>query len=402
MIATRVVAAGAVAALALAAAAPVGAAARAADPGVSSNQIVIGTTTPLTGPASPGYKDVAPGAKAYFDYVNANGGINGRKIKLLQQDYAYKIPEALALYKKFKDQDKVIAIQGWGSGDTEALKEQVAKDKIPYWSASYSAHLTDPTKSPYNFFCAPDYSSACRAGLKYIKDNWKEKRKPKVAFIYPDVGYGKAPIPGGKAYALELGFEIVGEENVDLKALEATTQLLNIKKKDPDFAWIGGTKVSTSVILKDAKKLGLRTKFFGNIWSADEGMPKLAAGAEEGYMVVIGAALYGDKVPGMKAIEKFTNGQPQVSHWIRGWVSMMTMCEVLKVAEKNKELNGPGIRKYAEQLKNFDTQGLTAPITYTSTDHRPFMSVILAQFVGGKMVKKATIDLPRKQEWLGL
>ena len=104
----------------------------------------------------------------------------------------------------------------------------------------------------------------------------------------------------------------------------------------------------------------------------------------------------------MKTIEKVTGGQPQVSHWIRGWVSMMTMCEVLKIADKNKELTGPGIRKYAEQMKNFDTQGLTAPITYTSTDHRPFMSVILAQFVGGKMVKKATIELPRKQEWLGL
>ena len=138
--------------------------------------IVIGNLADITGGTGDVGKPYADGIKAYTDYINANGGINGRKIKLLQQDYAYKIPEALSLYKKFKDQDKVVAIQVWGSGDTEALKEQVAKDQIPYWSASYSAHLTDPTKSPYNFFCAPDYSSACRAGLKYIKDNWKEKR----------------------------------------------------------------------------------------------------------------------------------------------------------------------------------------------------------------------------------
>ncbi|MBI4913379.1 MAG: ABC transporter substrate-binding protein [Acidobacteria bacterium] len=366
-----------------------------------AQEIVIGNLADITGGTGDVGKPYADGVKAYTDHINASGGINGKKIKLLQQDYAYKIPEALALYKKFKDQDKVLAIQGWGSGDTEALKEQVAKDQIPYWSASYSAHLTDPAKSPYNFFCAVDYSTALRGALKYLKDNWKESRKPKVAFIYPDVGYGKAPIPAGKKYAEELGFEIVGEENVDLKALEATTQLLNIKKKDPDFAWIGGTKVSTSVILKDAKKLGLRTKFFGNIWSADEGMPKLAGGAEEGYMIIIGAALYGENVPGMAAIKKATNNQPVVSHWIRGWVSMMTMCEVLKAADKAKELNGPGIRKHAEQLKNFNTQGLTAPITYTSTDHRPFMSVIVAEFKGGQMVKKATVELPRKQEWIG-
>ena len=368
----------------------------------AAQEILIGNLADITGGTGDVGKPYAEGIKAYTDWINANGGINGKKIKLLQQDYAYKIPEALALYKKFKDQDKVLALQGWGSGDTEALKEQVAKDLIPYFSASYSAHLTDPTKSPYNFFCAPDYSTAARAGLKYLKDNWKEKRKPKVAFIFPDNGYGKAPIPGAKKYAEEIGFEIVGEENVDLKAIEATTQLLNLKKKEPDFAWIGGTKVSTSVILKDAKKLGLKTKFFGNIWSADESTPKLANGAEEGYLVVVGAALYGEPSAGMKVIEKVTGGQPQSSHWIRGWVSMLTMCEVLKLADKNKELTGPGIKKWAETLKNFDTLGLTAPITYTSTDHRPTMSVRLAEFVGGKMVAKPAIELPRKAEWLGL
>ncbi|MBI5015936.1 MAG: ABC transporter substrate-binding protein [Deltaproteobacteria bacterium] len=369
---------------------------------VHAEEIVIGNLADITGGTADVGKPYAEGVKAYTDYINGKGGINGKKIKLLQFDYAYKIPEALNLYKKFKDQDKVLAIQGWGSGDTEALKEQVAKDEIPYWSASYSAHLTDPTKAPYNFFCAPDYSTAARAGLKYLKDNWKEKRKPKVAFIYPDNGYGKAPIPGAKKYAEELGFDIVGEENVDLKAIEATTQLLNLKKADPDFAWIGGTKVSTAVILKDAKKLGLKTKFFGNIWSADEGTPKLAGGAEEGYLSMQGADLYGDPGPGMKVIMEVTKNQPVPTHWIRGWVSMMVMSEVLKIADKNKELTGPGVKKAAETLKNFDTMGLTAPITYTATDHRPNMTVNIYEFQGGKMVKKAATELPRKAEWLGL
>ncbi|MEZ7933269.1 MAG: ABC transporter substrate-binding protein, partial [Candidatus Nanopelagicales bacterium] len=76
--ATGTVALGTAAALALATAVP----AQAAEPGVTSNRIVIGTTTALTGPAAPGYKDVPAAAQAYFDYVNANGGINGRKIDL--------------------------------------------------------------------------------------------------------------------------------------------------------------------------------------------------------------------------------------------------------------------------------------------------------------------------------
>ncbi len=370
-------------------------------PALAGNEIVIGHLADITGPTSAVGKPYADGVQAYADWINARGGINGKKVKLLRSDYAYKIPEALNLYKKFKTVDRVLAIQGWGTGDTEALTKMVAKDKIPYFSASYSAHLTDPKKSPYNFFIAADYSTQLRAGLKYIMDNWKEKRKPKLAFIYPDHPYGKAPIPAGKKYAEELGFEIVGEENVGLRAIEATTQLLNLKKNEPDFAWIGGTTPSTAVILKDAKKLGMKTKFLINIWGNDENLIKLAGDAANGALGLQAAAVYGDDVPGMKTIMEVTNGQHQMTHFIRGWVSMMVMCEGLKRADDAGDLTGPGLKKALETLRDFDTGGLTAPITYTSTDHRPNMSAKIYEYQNGKMIYKATVTLPRRADWLG-
>ena len=367
----------------------------------AADEIVIGHLADLTGPTSAVGKPYADGVQAYADWINAHGGINGKKVRLLRSDYGYKIPEALNLYKKFKTVDRVLAIQGWGTGDTEALTKMVAKDKIPYFSASYSAHLTDPKKSPYNFFIAADYTTQLRAGLKYIMDNWKEKRKPKLAFIYPDHPYGKAPIPGGKKYAEELGFEIVGEENVGLRAIEATTQLLNLKKNEPDFAWIGGTTPSTAVILKDAKKLGMKTKFLINIWGNDENLIKLAGDAANGALGLQAAAVYGDDVPGMKTILEVTKGEHQMTHFIRGWVSMMVMCEGLKRADDAGDLTGPGLKKALETLRDFDTGGLTAPITYTSTDHRPNMSAKIYEYQNGKMVYKATVTLPRRDDWLG-
>ena len=81
-------------------------------------------------------------------------------------DYAYNKDKAINQYKKYKE-DKVVAIEGWGTGDTEALSGFITADKIPYISASYSAHLTNPAKTPYNFFCAADYTTALRAGLTY-------------------------------------------------------------------------------------------------------------------------------------------------------------------------------------------------------------------------------------------
>ena len=368
----------------------------------SAPAIKVGHLADLTGATGEVGKPYAQGVQDYKDWVNKNGGINGKQIDMPMFDYAYDKNKAVNQYKKYKE-DGVVAIQGWGSGDTEALSKTTGDDKIPYVSASYSAHLTDPKNTPYNFFCAPDYTTGLRAGLKYLKDNWKEKRAPKVVFIYPNHPYGIAPIKGGKEYAKELGFEVLGDEDVSLKAIEANSQLLSVKNKGADFAWVGGTTNSTAVVLKDAKKLGLTTKFFVNIWGADETTPKLAGGAEEGTLVMVGSTVYGSKVPGMKQLMEITKNQPQVAHYIRGYVSMMVLTEALKIADKKGQLNGPGVKAALETLKNFDTGGLAVDkITFTATDHRPFMKVNITEFQKGKLVVLKTIELPRKAEWLGL
>ena len=365
--------------------------------------IKVGHLADLTGPTGEVGKPYAQGVQDYKDWVNAHGGVNGKKIDMPMFDYAYDKNKAVNQYKKYKE-DGVVAIQGWGSGDTEALSKTTGDDKIPYISASYSAHLTDPAKTPYNFFCAPDYTTGLRAGLKYLKDNWREKRAPKIVFIYPNVPYGIAPIKGGKEYAKELGFEVLSDEIVDLKAIEANSQMLSVKNKGADFAWTGGTTNSTAVILKDAKKLGLTTKFFSNIWGIDETTPKLAGGAEEGALVMAGSTVAGANVPGMKQMMEASRypGLPVV-HYIRGYVSMMVLTEALKIADKKGQLNGPGVKAALETLKDFDTGGLAAAkITITPTDHRPFMTVNIMEMQGGKLVLKQSVTLPRKAEWLGL
>jgi branched-chain amino acid transport system substrate-binding protein len=121
--------------------------------------IKIGGIFDITGPTSAVGKDYAQACKDAERYINENGGINGRKIQLIANDYAYKIPEAVNLYKQYKDVDKVFVIQGWGTGDTNALKAQVTKDEIVYISASSKSRpprrwsspiLTIPTaKRPY-------------------------------------------------------------------------------------------------------------------------------------------------------------------------------------------------------------------------------------------------------------
>lgn len=376
-------------------------------PAWGAETIKVGGIWDLTGVTADVGKPFAEGVQDAIAYINEKGGVNGKKIELLNVDYAYKIPQANAAYKKFVEQDKVVMINGWGTGDTEALKETIAKDKIPYFSASYSGHLTDPAKTPYNFFVGASYSDQIRGFLQHVKKEWKDKtRAPKVAFIYPNHGFGKAPIEAGKQYAKELGIELVHEEIIPASFQDVTSNLLNMQKKAPDYAYVQTTVSWCAVLLKDAKKLGIKTKFFLGNYGMTEALPLLAKEAAEGVYGMATHVPYGANVPGMKLLTDWNKKHPSKDArdtvYVRGWTYGLTWAEGLKIADKNKQLNGEGVKKALETLKNFDTGGLVPAISYTSSDHRPTTKTTIYVVKSGKLTKVEDQETPRKKEWLGL
>jgi branched-chain amino acid transport system substrate-binding protein len=373
----------------------------------AGGEIKVGGIFDLTGITSDVGKPFAQGVRDGVQWTNENGGINGKKIRLVDVDYGYKIPEAVAAYKRMVTDDKVVMINGWGTGDTEGLKAQVNQDKIPYLSASFSGHLTDPSKTPYNFFVAPSYSDQLRAWLQWVKDDSKGKSgNPKVAFFYGDNAYGKAPIEAGRRYCKEIGLDLVDEEIVPGAFQDATSQLLNMKQKGADYAYINVTTTGVSTILRDAKKLGLATKFGSNPYGFSEALPQVAKEAAEGVTGVMPHVPFGENVPGMKRLMDFhQKNHPQDTHdalYVRGWSYVLVWTEALKRADKAKALTGEGVKAALETFKDFDLGGLTEPVTYTPTDHRPSTKTPIYQIKGGKLTKVREYEMPRKPEWLGL
>jgi len=366
--------------------------------GADPKEIVVGGIFDISGATSAVGKDYAVGAQHAAAYINQNGGVNGIPVKLIPNDYAYEVPKAVNLYKKYKTVDKVFVIQGWGTGDTNAMKPLITKDEIVYFSASYDANLNDPAKTPYNFFIGSSYSDHIRMAMRYAKEDGAKK----VCFIYPDHPYGKNPIPAGKDAAQKMGLEIGPDISVDLRATDATSQLLQMKEFDPDFAWIGGTTPSTAVIIKDALKLGLRTKFLINTWGFDETLPKLTAGAAEGrafgFVVV---RPFGWDIPEMAKIKPLAGDKEYTLHYMKAWTSMMVMWEGLKRAHKAGRMDGPGLKAALETLTDFDTGGVTPPLTYTPTDHRATTTCGLYTLKDGKLVLVADVSIDKNPEYLG-
>lgn len=371
-------------------------------------EIKVGGIFDLTGITSDVGKSYAQGVRDAVEWTNSHGGINGKRIKLVDVDYGYKIPEAIAAYKRMVNDDKVVMIAGWGTGDTEALRGQAATDKVPYVSASFAAPVSDPSKNPYNFFVAPTYSDQLRAWLEWVKDDWKDKsRGPKVAALFGDNAYGRAPLAAGKDFAKQNGMDWVYDGVLPGAFQDATSQLLSMQKAGADYAYINVTTTGESIILKDAQKLGLKTKFGCNPYGYSEALAQVAKGAAEGVTGVMPHPPYGTKVPGMQKILDFNKGKdisspPRDAIYVRGWATTLTIAEVLKRADKAGQVNGEGIKKAFETLNNFDLGGLACNVTYTATDHRPCTSTPIYQIKNGTLVKIKDYEVPRKADWLGM
>jgi branched-chain amino acid transport system substrate-binding protein len=391
------------------------------------SSIKVGALFDLTGPTSDVGVDYHKGALDHVRYINdVQGGIRGKvKIDLVWADYAYRIPESLNLYRKYRDVDRVQAIVGWGTNDTEALKEQVAQDQIPFISASYSSHLNDPSKTPYNFYPVSSYSDQTRAVLKFARELARKERieKPKFVFAYPDHPYGRAPIPAGKDYARELGFDVGPDQFVALTALEARSQVSAIRTFGADFAWFGGTTNSASVTVRDASQGGLKTRWFVNVWGYDENMIKLIGQSAESVFGTTPHVYVGENVAGMRTIydaykrfqgkdvPKFEVGTPQtpyIASYVRGWLNVFLLKRGLETIVDGWSsygrlggFAGTNVRSALELLKNWDPDGLAPAITLARDDHRPSTTTRIMQVQKGRIVLVDTVTVERRKDWLG-
>ncbi len=393
---------------------------------LAQNVVKLGSLNDLTGATSDVGKDAALGMREAVQYVNDTGGINGKPIKLILLDYGYRVPEAITTYKRFRNFDQVVAVWGWGTGDTEALSPTVNADKMPFLSHSFSAGLTDPRKTPYNFLYGTDYSTNARAAItawydevwlkdpKYKADREKGVKPRFVAFYMWAAPYSSAPIKAIKDQAALLGFEIGPDQDVSLTALDAKSQVLAAKNFAPHLVWHGNTTMSVSTAVRDANALGLGADHIVNNWGYDENLIKLAGPASERVMGVPVTAFFGEKVPLMdKVIEYAKKMNPNVPlenrliRTVQGWVDVLMMREALMRADKAGKLNGPGIKEGFETLREW-TPGLgRPPITITASDHRPGSLVRVYMIRDKKFNLVEEVDLKKRwpekwdKEWLG-
>src|SRR5499427_9904848 len=172
-----------------------GSSSAASAPGITKSQILIGSHQPLTGPAAPGYSEIAPAANAYFQYVNAHGGVNGRKIKYTYLDDGYDPSKTTSVVHQLVLQDNVFGIfDGLGTPTHLAVVKYLNASKVPdLFIASGCDCWNNPAAYPYSFGWQLDYVREGKILGAYIKKHFAGK---KIGYFYQNDEFGQDGVKG--------------------------------------------------------------------------------------------------------------------------------------------------------------------------------------------------------------
>ena len=358
--------------------------------GAADNTIKVGAIFDLTGPTADVGTDYADGMRGYADWLNMQGGIEGRPIDLIYQDYGYQVDRAEQLYSQFVAEG-VVVFMGWGTGDTEALRLRITEDEIPFSSASLSHVLGDPADAPYNFLVAPTYTDQFRIALDWIAANHGDGT-PIVALMHNASPFGLSPSRyGGVEYAEAIGVDLTLYE-MPRGAVDFTGEFSRIRQSGAQYVVFQNTSGPASVALQNASSLGLDLTFVCLNWCANAQLVDLAGDVAEGMMGTIPYAPLSVDVPGTRVIRDYLAAKGETiegktNAYTQAWWTFSVFAEAMRqVLVAGGELTGANIKAALETFTDLDMGGVTVPISFTPEDHLGAKALRMFRVEGGEWV----------------
>src|SRR3990170_6561334 len=223
------------------------------DTGASDTEIKIGNINPYSGPAS-AYGTIGKAIGAYFDKVNAEGGINGRKINYITYDDGYAPPKAVEQARKLVESDEVLLVfQSLGTPSNSAIQRYMNQKQVPQlFVAAGATKFGDPKNFPWTMSWQPNYQSEGRVYAKYLLQNHPGG---KIGILYQNDDYGKDYVKGLKD-GLAGKIPIVSEQAYETTDATVTSQLISLKGAGADILFNVATPKFAAQAIRKAAELG--------------------------------------------------------------------------------------------------------------------------------------------------
>jgi len=359
-------------------------------PGVTDTQILLGTHLPMSGNAAAAYAPVADGLRAYFNFINdTEGGVYGRKIKLIVGDDHYNPPDTLEVVRKEVEQDHVFGIvMGLGDETHSAVWKYLEDNGIPdMFIASGLRKWTDPVVST-RFIGIPDYQIEAEMLGKYVKEHYDGA---KVGVLRENNEYGEDGLIGLKKGLEGSNAEIVAIESCEATVADTSAQTQRLRSAGADVVVsVAGPLMSASLVQTARSVISWDAPILVSGVDVSQIFIDLAGpeNAEGVISVVFGHQVYETDVPGvqqhLEIMAKYGGGALVSNFTLYGAsIGEMTV-EVLK--RTGQDLTREKFVKAAESIRGWMCSTCVAPVNMSPTDHRPQEIEMYNRVEGGKWV----------------
>lgn len=365
--------------------------------GVTATSITIGTTAPLTGPAAPGYSEIAPAANAVFKWINSQGGVYGRQINDIIVDDAYNPATTAAKVRELVLQDHIFAeVGGLGTPTQSAVQAFLNTEKVPQLFIESGCDCWNDPKYPYSFGWQPPYTVEGKILGMYIKQHFPGQ---KVGYLYQNDDFGQGFIQG-------LDDELPASSVVSKQSYDAATlsgplsnQIAALKAAGAQVVALATIPAATALALLPAAAIGYKPQWVVSSVGGDpptvapllSSFSKGAAGASLLDGMLSNSYLPPETdtanawIPAIKnLLAKYDPGAPLDGNTEYGVALGFTFVQALQKAGKNLT-RGALLDAIVEDGSKFVTPGLV-PLSYSPSDHYGFQGSEVVQNQNGSYV----------------
>ena len=349
-------------------------------PGVTNDTILLGQSAAFGGPAAALGKSMREGALVYFDRINAQGGVHGRKIKLISLDDGYEPDRAIANTHKLIDEEKVFALFGYvGTPTSYAVKPIVTEAKIPFFGPFTGA---EGLRNPVNHYIFNIRASYFDETEKLV-DWMVSDRKTNIAVFYQDDAYGKAGLEGVRRAMERRRLQISATGTVQRNTVDVAGAVKSIAPVKPDAVIMISAYKSCAAFIKAFNKtrqhpIYMNVSFVGSKALADEL-------GSDGHGVIISQVVPFPLYPWGAALEmrnllaERSPGVKPTFNDVEGFLAAKGFVEGLQRA--GRDLTREKFISALETIRNVDLGAF--PITFSPKSHSGSQFVELTVIIGG-------------------
>lgn len=362
------------------------------DPGATDTDIKIGNIIPYSGPLS-AYGVIGMTEAAYFRKINAEGGINGRKINFISYDDAFSPPKTVEQARKLVEGDEVLLIfQSLGTVTNAAIQKYMNTNRVPQlFVATGAARWNDPQNFPWTMGWQPSFQNEARIYARYIL---KEKPNARIGILYQNDDFGKDYLKGLKEVLGEKASSlIIAEEAYDVTEPTIDSHIVKLRTLNADvLVDVTSPKFAAQAIRK-ANEIGWKPLHILSNVSVSVGVVMKPAGIEAAQGIISSAYIKDPTDPqwkndaGMKAWNEFLDKYyPEANRAdaavVYGYSVAQTLAHVLKACGDN--LTRENVMKQAASLRDLELGGLLPgiKINTSATDFAPISQVQMMRFKG--------------------